>query len=303
MRRIITAAGGIGAGGIATLHSVLPISLLLRKDNSQEMDWSKLTLADLIPEEEIQCDQSFIHVFDSNNPDDEFHVQATCSRPWCLRCEPVRVWRLQRKITKYLEYHNTEYKHLWLVTRSVRNTSEFRTSIDHLRAAQVAFTKQCSGTRSPDHPLRLAKFWIATTEVKYSGRSGYNVHEHMIWGVDSSWIPLKEFHVYWDRAAGFGGAHINVVKLNDIRHGSNYIAKYLSKGVWGGLASGRAYILREELKGRNRIQTKRGTIVKKPLGGAYQYCCSFIAASDCENETVMGTRKFEVVLEGSETAL
>ncbi len=284
------ASGNECKGNCALSLLLQPLSLLVRKHNSQVMELEKKTLKDLIPEDEVTCESRWVHVFDTFDPEDELRVAQVCSRPWCSNCEPVRVWRLQRKIMKYLDYHETQFKHLWMVTRSVRNTPEVVSAFNSLRAAQRAFTKSASGDRGKDHPLRLARFWIATTEIKYSHRTGYNVHEHMIWGVNQSWRPLTAFHKYWDRAAGFTGAHINVVKLEDSRHAANYVAKYLSKGVWGGLSSGRAYLLRNALKGKNRIQTKRGTIMSKPIT-KYQYCCSSITTAECSNEYVMGTSK------------
>ncbi len=180
---------------------------------------------------------------------------------------------------KYLDFHSVDYNHLWIVTRSVRNTPELVSSFNSLRAAQQAFAKQSNWDES--HPLREAQIWIATTEVKYSDQTGYNVHEHMIWGTKKSRMDFHKFHDCWDRAAGFQGAHINVRRVHDARHAVNYVAKYLSKGIWGGLSSGRAYQVRAGLKGRNRIQSKRGTVPPK-AGSRFCLCCFPWSQSECD---------------------
>ncbi len=241
----------------------------------------KQDLEDLIPEDLRECEFGYIHVFDGYEPSVECWVKSTCCRPWCAQCEPRRVWKLQQKIMKYLDHNSTGGSHLWLVTRSVRNSSALVAAFNSLRAAQVAFTKQ--RVRDPRHPLNLASAWIATTEVKYDARSGFNVHEHMIWVTKSARMDFKYFHETWDRAAGFVGAHINIVRLNDPRHAANYVAKYLSKGSWGGLSRGRAYLLRGALRGRNRIQSKRGTLPPKEISG-FCFCCSINTASGCNGE-------------------
>ncbi len=272
---------------MSQLVSAKPISSLISKDNSplMEAEIRERYLYELIPEEDLLCENGYVHVFDGEDPTDNLWVQSVCSRPWCSRCEPIRVWRLRRKMEKYLEWHSP--KHLWIVTRSVRNEPELVTSFNTLRAAQVAFAKS---NKVDHHSFRFAQHWIATTEITYTHWKGYNVHEHMIWGTESARLPFKDFHVWWDRAAGFEGAHINIVKVQDSRHAVNYVAKYLSKGVWGGLSVGRAFLLRKALKGRNRINTKRGTVLPKKFSG---YClCRFTAGVDqCNGEGEMVTHE------------
>ncbi len=239
-------------------------------------------LSDMIPLEDRPCLTDYVHVHDRMDPTGENHwVKSVCSRPWCLPCDKIRVWRLQRKIEKYLDWD--PQKHLWIITRSVRNEPELVASFNTLRTAQVAFAKQ---VKAVGHPFRLAKIWVATTEITHSLTEGYNVHEHMIWGTQSSRIDFGEMHKWWDRAAGFEGAHINIVKVHNSRHASNYIAKYLSKGVWGGLSSGRAYLVRAALKGRNRINTKRGTLVPK-LPSRFCLCCFTSSEGQCNGEGEM----------------
>ncbi len=250
------------------------ISLLIRKDNTPVMR-SAGDLSDLIPLEERSCEQPYVHVI-GFEPDDEVFVKSICSRPWCLPCESIRVWRLKRKIMKYLEYHNP--RNLWIVTRSTKNRPEFVASINLLRSAQVAFSKQA--TKKETHPFNKAQCWIATTEVTHDLLTGYNVHEHMIWGTESSRLDFEKLHLWWDRACGFRGAHLNVVQVNDSNHGINYIAKYLSDGIWGGLSVGRAYQIRNALKGRNRVNSKRGTVPKKIPSG-YNLCCFAITDHEC----------------------
>ena len=230
---------------------------------------SETHLWDLIPKDLRECENGYVHVFEAFDPNNNLWVKSACSRPWCSRCEPIRVWRLKRKIMKYLEWHKP--RHLWIVTRSVRNTPEMVSSFNSLRWAQVAFAKS---SKAKQHPFRHAKVWIATTEIKHSIQKGYNIHEHAVWGTNHSFMDFDDFHLWWDRAAGFEGAHINVTKVRDSRHAANYIGKYLSKGVWGGLSKGRAYLVRDALKGRNRINTKRGTVLPKMFSG-YCLCCIY----------------------------
>ncbi len=241
----------------------------------------KVYLDELIPKDLRKCGAGYIHVFQAFDPPDELWVKATCSKPWCGSCEAVKVWRRQRKNKKYLD-HNSP-KRLYIVTRSVRNTSTLLGGFNSLRDAQLKFSKHV--TRQADHPLNKVTAWVATTEIVYANEKGWNVHEHMIWGLNQS--LLKEdylaTHKYWDRAAGFRGAHINIIMVRDSQHAANYVAKYLSKGVWGGLSQGRAYQVRAALKGRNRIQSKRGTLPPEEKSG-YCFCCSTLWESGCDGE-------------------
>ncbi len=246
-----------------------------------------LSLEDLIPEESRICETGYVHVHDRWDPTaSNLWVKSVCSRPWCRSCEPMRVWRLMRKIEKYLKWHSP--RHLWIVTRSVRNEPELVTSFNTLRAAQFSFNN--SSRRAPTHPFRVAEIWIATTEITHSHKEGYNVHEHMIWGTHSAQVDFAAMHLWWDRAAGFPGAHINIVKVTDPRHAANYVSKYLAKAIWGGLSSGRAYLMRDALKGRNRVNTKRGTLVPKAQS-AYCLCCFTAGGDQCngEGELVRGS--------------
>lgn len=245
----------------------------------------KTSLYDWIPMDDIECDPLMIHVYDWTGTEIDHYVKAVCSRPWCHRCEPMRVWKLQRKIMKYLEWHYKLGRHYWIVTRSVRNEPEMVSSFNTLRDAQRKFSRV---SKFKDHPFRDALAWVATTEIKHSA-TGYNVHEHMIWVTEDPTIDFVLMHKYWDRAAGFVGAHINIKKVNDPRHATNYVAKYLAKGIWGGLSTGRAYLCREALKGRNRINTKRGTLPEKN-SGTYTYCCSTEYQKQCTNEGMSGVK-------------
>ncbi len=244
------------------------------------MGIAETSLEDLIPEDLRECEFGYIHVFDAFEPTVECWVKSTCCRPWCRPCEARRVWKLQQKIKKYLD-HNSGGHCLWILTRSVRNDSALVPAFNSLRAAQVAWAKQ--SVREKSHPLRDAVAWIATTEIKYSAGTGYNVHEHMVWVTPIRRLTFTKYHETWDRAAGFGGAHINLKPVTDPKHAANYIAKYLSKGTWGGLSRGRAYLVREALRGRNRIQSKRGTLPPKAVSG-FCFCCVTSTASGCDGE-------------------
>ncbi len=239
----------------------------------------KTGLSELIPDEDRDCEMPFVHLFEMMDPSEQLWIRSRCSKPWCLTCEPAKVWRLQVKIRKYLDYHDCT--HYWLITRSVRNEPEIFTAFNTFNDARQKFVKQVRDHK--DHPYRVAEKWISTTEITHSLDTGFNVHEHIIWGSNSRFrIDFALLHKYWDRAAGFKGAHINVSRLADAEHGANYIAKYFKKEglVWGGLSSGRAYLNRGVLKGKNRIQSKRGTLPPQ-MHGDYCFCCLVGFAKDC----------------------
>lgn len=248
----------------------------------------KQKLSDLVPELELRCNPRVVHVFDWTLQSRDLFVPEKCSMPWCADCEPIRVGKLKRKIMKYLEHNWTKESHFWVVTRSVKNEPELLSSFNTLRYAQRKWT--FGSKNNADHPFRSAKAWIAVTEIKHSIQKGYNVHEHMIWVTQSDRLDFPALHKYWDKAAGFSGAHINAKKVRDISHAVNYVAKYLSKQIWGGLSVGRAYLNRSVLKGRNRINSKRGTLPPKAFT-CYSYCCSSHAAlgrGECVNEALSG---------------
>ncbi len=245
-------------------------------------------LSEIIPKMELRCNPQEVHVYDWTGSRSDQFIPQKCSMPWCSVCEPIRVSKLKGKIRKYLEHNWTQGMSYWIVTRSVRNEPELYTAFNTLRAAQRKWT--FSAKNNSTHPFRSAVCWVATTEIKHSLQKGYNVHEHMIWGTLEKRVDFSACHKYWDQAAGFEGAHINVKKVRDLSHAINYVAKYISKGIWGGLSIGRAYLNRSVLKGRNRINCKRGTV---PPGGEkfYTYCCSLQATlgrSNCVNEQISG---------------
>ncbi len=247
-------------------------------------------LSELVPKEALRCNPRRVHVFDWALRRPDLFVPQKCSMPWCSDCEPIRVGKLKVKIRKYLEHNWLTGSSLWIVTRSVRNDFGLERSFNALRLAQQAWTKQLKSRDNLDHPLRSVDAWIATTEIKHSATKGYNVHEHAIWQTQTDRIDFSAAHKYWDRAAGFKGAHINLKKVRDITHAINYVAKYLSKGVWGGLSVGRAYRVASVLKGRNRINSKHGTIPPKGFT-SYSYCCSSVSVlgrGECCNEAMSG---------------
>ncbi len=255
------------------------VSLSIKKDSYNSME-QKQALSDIIPWYDLDCPAGYVHVFDYLEPTDEVWVPQACSRPWCLRCEPIRVHRLGRKLRAYLEGNPGK---LWLVTRSVRNCPALTAAFNTLRYTQKRFNILAADRRLKTHPFRVAKAWVAVTEITHDLSTGFNVHEHMLWVTDQGVrLDYAELHHYWDKAAGYP-AQLNVVELRSIHGGVSYVAKYLSKGIWGGLSSGRAYLNRVALKGRNRINSKRGTIPKRLRTGKV-FCCTAECSQECNGE-------------------
>ncbi len=210
------------------------------------------------------------HVFKNLGPPfDDRWVKMLCSRPWCLECEPHRVWRLQRKIKSYLSAVDSACRNYWLVTRSVRNEDRLTDAFRTLHLAAKIFLEQ----KNSPHPFHdVVKIWIGTYEVTYHYNTGYNLHQHFIVGADVDKLDYKNIGICWSLAAGYQ-AHWDARKVTYGRKGAiSYIAKYISKGLWGGLDDRQAYLVKDTLFRRKRIITKRGTAVSEKTQG-FCWCC------------------------------
>lgn len=219
------------------------------------------TLSDLIPPEDEQCEAEWVHVFDGVTLDTDMYIQLYCWKPWHPRCEQLRVWRLRHRVERYFEHHIEVGTYWYFMTRSVRNDLNLLNAFRDLRDTQEGFRKHAS--HNPvEHPFQWSTAWVSVTEITYHPSTGYNVHQHM--GIKFPIELTKGLIAYlrdsWSKAAGYP-AHFHVRKMSDPARAAAYLAKYMSKSCWGGLSIGRSYLCRDTLKGRNRINVKRGTVI------------------------------------------
>ncbi len=252
------------------------------------MEWpeEELTLWDLVPEEERICEASYVHLLSRSDVAEQCHVRSVCSHPWCAPCEEIRVWRLQNKIKRYLEYHSPE--RVWMVTKSVRNTFRLSDAFRNLHLCNNKFTTACR--RAPDNPLSVISCWIATYEITFSLKTGYHLHQHALMGTNGEKLDYAVWHRLWDQAAMYK-AQLHFVQVREVESAANYVGKYISKGTWGGLSRGRAYLVGDTLYGRNRIVTKQGSSLPRRFPRFYlccfppdKYCCSMMGGWDPDKE-------------------
>ncbi len=233
------------------------------------------SLFDLVPAEDRVCANGFVHLLRIMDPAEQLWVKSCCSRQWCEPCEYVRVMRMRQRITHYLNFHNP--RHLWMVTRSIRNHWSLAVCFDQLQTVNRHFVIADSRLNEP--VWRNIPYWVGTYEITY-GNSGYNLHEHLIVGSNNGKIDYEMLRSLWARAAGYK-AMMHFVKLNDTEHAVNYIAKYIAKGCWGGLSRGRAYLVRDTLRGKNRLVRKRGTVPSMVERG-FCLCCMGVDRNRCD---------------------
>jgi len=177
---------------------------------------------------------------------------------------------MRDKIIRYLE-HYRESGDWFFVTRSIRNDMSLQEAFNDLRVAQNRFTVYARDEKR--HPWNNTKAWIAVSEITYSSRTGYNLHQHALVSFSrkrrKGW--KRSLYDTWNKSAGYS-AVFNIQELIDPERAAAYISKYMSKATWGGLSRGRSYLCRDTLKGRNRITRKRGTGSPK-LKSDFILCC------------------------------
>ncbi len=249
-----------------------------RKKHCPTVDWSvpEMDLWDLVPEWLREHDVEYIHVLLSEDPKFQHWVRATCSRPWCAPCEEIRTWRFRKKVEDYIKFSMEERNipHWWFLTRSIQNRHDPQSAFTMFLEAKRRFHKD---TGRSWHPFTEIKAWIAAVECTYSAGAGYNVHQHML--VGSFTKPIRRFRIveYWNKIGyDLTGASLSMTHVAPLRsrdHAVNYIAKYISKGTWGGLSRGRAFMIHSVLKGRNRFLTMPRTNPPKRVTEGIIYCC------------------------------
>lgn len=226
-----------------------------------------MTLWDLVPEEERECQLRFIHLLSRGDVSEQLHVPQACARPWCGKCESIRVWRIRHRIHKYLEHHRPMRS--WLVTKSVKNEFRLRDAFTYLHYTNNRWTTLCR--RLENNPLKVVTCWIATYEITWKQSTGYHLHQHAVVGTNGERLDYALMHILWNKAAGYK-AQLDFRQIGDVRGAVDYISKYISKGCWGGLSRGRAYQMRDTLFGRNRVVCKHGTAVREHIAKFY-VCC------------------------------
>ncbi len=216
------------------------------------------------------CPKEVAHTFRLLEPWDDRWVRISCGRPWCVRCEGLKMARFRLKIHRYLTHWTPS--HLWLLTRSVRNSYSIKVGFDSLHETVKRLTEQKKKKSSHLEHDKITHF-IGTYEVKHKLDTGFNVHQHYIIGTEHDRLDYKALHSEWNKAAGYQ-AHLNVEKIDyGIGGAINYISAYISKGIWGGLTPEMAYWNQSQLFGRHRIRTKQKTAVVPVLDPLRCFCC------------------------------
>ncbi len=227
------------------------------------------------------CHAAFVHVFDQISMDNDLWVRSLCTRAWCSRCEPIRLFRIERKLRSYVEGHPDSF---WrFVTISVKNERSFSKATEALSDAWGRFTMSARNRerRGQQHSYHDIKYYMGWKEVTHSARTGFNVHWHMLVGTQGSFWDYKSCHADWNLAAGYE-ATWNEQPLVDLESAVRYVSKYVHKdGFFGGLSRRDAFLYSGDLQRWNRTFTKRGTAVKKrPTDVAF--CCSSDFREDCQ---------------------
>ncbi len=239
-------------------------------------------LWDLVPLWERECDHHWIHVLRYTKPQEQFWLPAVCSRPWCYSCEAIRTSRMSNRIGKYVDHHQAEgVDNWWFLTRSVKNHWTLLGAFRSLRDAQRRFH---SNSNRPSHPFHSVEAYVAVTEITYGERSGYNVHQHMLLGSRGELIPYARIRDRWSSVTKFSSAdglpyraHVSIKRMDQTKGAIRYMTKYITKGSWGGMSRGRVYLVRNSLKGRNRIRFMRDTLPKvltRALDPFFIMCCT-----------------------------
>ena len=223
----------------------------------------------------IDCVGGFVHLFDApmQNDDVDLWVRAKCSLPWCSNCEPIRQYRIAKRMERYLIWHENAFYRF--VTFSVRNERSFSRADQALKATWKKFVNLSAvrEERGQSHTFQKIRYYIGWKEVVYSPEAGFNIHVHMFVGTVERFWDWKECHRDWNLAAGHE-AQWNEQPLASVDDAVRYAMKYAyNKGYYGGLTRDQTIHFSEQLRGWNRLMTKRGTVVPHTPEG-WIYCCA-----------------------------
>ncbi len=211
----------------------------------------------------------WIHIRAYDDASEVGWVRVRCKAHDCIQCEGARVSRLQRRLRRWalegpsdLRYH--------LLTFSEANHVLLASALASLEWSWRRFTNYVR--KVPNHPWKKVLRWARWTEVT-KGRNGFNVHYHVIVGVEQrlNWKPM---HTYWDLATG-SRSNWNSSAAMDPEVAAAYAASYAKKAgrvFWGGLSQRDMTRYGRALKGRTRISWSRGSA---PSIGPREsfYCC------------------------------
>lgn len=255
-------------------------------------EWSipELSLWDLVPFWEREPEHNYVHLVQNEHPEYQYYIQGACSRPWCAVCEKQRLWRYRNRIAAYLEYNRgLGVNCWWFLTRSIRNSHSVRSAFVEFSIVRRAFHQNAA--RWAPHPWHKVRAFIGVMEMTYSPETGYNLHQHMLVGA-TFWNRLDPelIGLYWSKypaRAGWGRkSNSHMPRMNHDVGAVAYLTKYISKGAWGGLSRGRVYMIREELKGRNRIQVMVRTSPSAVPKHGFLMCCVTAEDGSCQRDVV-----------------
>ncbi len=263
-------------------------SCIKRKIVAPMEEWSipELALWDCVPSEERECEQQYVHVVAGADPRYQYQLAALCSRSWCASCEKTRTWRYRNRIANYVtneERVTGGTRHWWFLTRSVRNDMSARLAFDEFLVAKRKFHMHVS---QPWHPFNKVTSWIGTQELVYNPKTGYNLHQHMLVGAQRRYdVDRDRVGERWNDVVGYD-AMTHLVRMDTQIGAIAYLGKYISKATWGGLSRGRAYMIRDTLKGRNRIQKKPGTGPTEVIDSGFLICCVNADGRSCQRDAI-----------------
>ncbi len=259
-----------------------PIDLLTKKDLFSIMEL-RLDESELVAM--VDCEAGRVHVLDYLQPKEgPLWVRQVCGAPWCSRCEPIRAWRISKKIVDHLNYYSS--MHWTFVTMSTRNEPTLKGAFESETAAWQRFRMGVANARRPTkknrarsagaakHPWFAVETWVGCREVTYTKERGFNLHRHMFVGTAKPWLDWKGIHREWSAAAR-SAAHFDAKPITDRDGAVRYLAKYLAKvKYWGGLDRLVAFRRAEALRGRNRLIRQVGSAPPKAKRDTFVCCLS-----------------------------
>lgn len=212
-------------------------------------------------------------------------IPRRCGEPWCTHCWRHRVGFIRDSLRAQTA-GPLWGSHVWLYTRSTRNTLPMLSAFEELEKTreywrQHAYYAQKVGKA---HPWHLVEDWCGVVEVKM-GRNGWNVHEHIILSASVPRLDYRSWADHWSKAARSLGGHTDLQKLRgSVSVGVHYITAYLTKSaVWGGLTREEAWRDQDCLRGRRFVRRKWGSAPPRVKSGIWERCCMPDQNGDCHD--------------------
>ncbi len=250
-----------------------------------DLDWDipELTLWDRVPASERICDAAYVHLIAYTDPKYQYWLKAVCGRPWCSKCEKMRLWRYRNRIASYVKFQrDVGTNHWWFLTRSIRNSHNPRIAFEEFLSVKRKFHNHRAQAW---HPFNRVTAWVGMLEITFSRGEGYNLHQHLLLGThrknDVSRVRIVQ---RWDNCGPTASSMTHLKRMTQAVGAIAYLTKYISKGTWGGLSRGRAYEIRASLKGRNRFQVMPATAPPREGATGFVICCSPLYDGDCQQD-------------------